>query len=108
MLKKEYRLTTGFLNNPKNLKTPFFNLKFGENKLKVNRFAFIISKKIDPKATERNMLRRKVRSCIEEIFDNITVGYDFIFYPSALAKNTKREEILKEINLLFKANRLIK
>ena len=108
MLKKEYRLTSGSLSNPKNFKSPFFNLKIGKNSLEVNRFAFIISKKIDPRATQRNELRRKVRSCIEEIFDSIGKGYDFIFYPSAIAKKANREEILGEINKLFKENNLIK
>ena len=108
MLKKEYRLTSGSLKNPKNFKTPFFNLKIGENSEGFSRFAFVVSKKIDSRATERNALKRKVRSCIEEIFDNIRLGNDFIFYPSILAKETKRSEILEEINKLFKENKLLK
>lgn len=108
MLKKEYRLISGSLSNPKNFKLPLFNLKLSENSLEINRFAFIISKKIDPRATERNSLRRKVRSCIEELFDNIKPGNDFIFYPNALAKEKDREEILREITKLFKESNLLK
>ncbi|MBP9716410.1 MAG: ribonuclease P protein component [Candidatus Levybacteria bacterium] len=108
MLKKEYRLTSGSLSNPKNLKRPLFNLKLGRNSLEINRFAFIISKKVDPRATQRNALRRKVRSCIEEIFDNIKPGNDFIFYPNALAKDKDRAEILEELTRLFKENNLLK
>lgn len=108
MLKKEYRLTSGSINKGKNLKLPLFNLKIGENSLEINRFAFIISKKVDARATERNALRRKVRSCIEELFDSIKPGNDFIFYPSALAKDKNRDEILEEITRLFKENNLLK
>ena len=85
-----------------------FNLKLSRNSLEINRFAFIISKKIDSRATERNALRRKVRSCIEEIFDNIKPGNDFIFYPNALAKDKDRAEILEEITRVFKENNLLK
>lgn len=108
MLKKEYRLTSGSLSDPKNFKLPLFNLKLGKNTLEVSRFAFIISKKVDARATERNALRRKVRSCIEELFDNIKPGNDFIFYPNALAKEKDRGEILGEITRLFKENKLLK
>lgn len=108
MLKKEYRLTSGSLSKGKNFKLPLFNLKLGRNSLEINRFAFIISKKIDARASARNDLRRKVRSCIEEIFDNIKPGNDFIFYPSALAKDKDRAEILEEIKRIFKQNNLLK
>ncbi len=108
MLKREYRLTFGSINKGKNFKLPLFNLRIGENPLEINRFAFIISKKVDARATERNALRRKVRSCIEEIFDNIKPGNDFIFYPSALAKDKDRAEILEEIKRIFKENNLLK
>lgn len=108
MLKKEYRLTSGSLSNPKNFKTPFFNLKIGKNSLGINRFGFIVSKKIDTRATERNSVRRKVRSCIEEIFDTIKQGNDFVFYPSQIAKSADRQKIMDEINRLFKENDLLK
>lgn len=108
MLKKEYRLTPVSIRNPKSFKTPFFNLKIGRNEESVNRFAFIVSKKVDPRATERNQVKRKVRSCIEEIFDSIILGNDFIFYPTQISKSAKRGEILDEINKLFKENDLLK
>ncbi len=108
MLKKEYRLTSGSLSNPKNFKLPLFSLKISKNTLNENRFAFIISKKVDPRATERNTLKRKVRSCIEEIFDSIKPGNDFVFYPTRFAIDRDRSEIMKEIKRIFKENELLK
>jgi len=108
MLKKEYRLTSGSLSNPKNFKLPLFSLKISKNTLNKNRFAFIISKKIDPRATERNALRRKIRSCIEEIFEGIKSGNDFVFYPTKGAIDKDRNEIMVEIKKIFKENDLLK
>ena len=108
MLKKEYRLTSGSLSNSKNFNSPLFGLKFRKNSLGNNRFAFIISKKIDQRATTRNALRRKVRSCIEEIFESIRPGNDFVFYPTKAAVNRERDEILKEAKRVLKENNLLK
>lgn len=108
MLKKEYRLTSGSLSNSKNFNSPLFGLKFRTNSLGKNRFAFIISKKIDQRASVRNALRRKVRSCIEEIFENIKPGNDFVFYPTKASIDRERDEILKEAKRILKENDLLK
>lgn len=108
MLKKEFRLKPGLLGSANSLSTPFFNVKFGKNGKSLNRFAFIVSKKVDPRATERNLVKRKVRSIIEQIFDNIDSGNDFIFYIREGAKSAKREEIEKEIKNLLKEKNLLK
>ena len=97
MLKRENRLTLVRLSNPKNISTPFFSLRIEKNDQNLNRFAFIVSKKIDKRAVIRNSLKRKLRSCIEEIFDNIQKGYDFVFYPKSLLIKTEREEVLTEL-----------
>ena len=108
MLQKKYRLTAVSISNPKNFKSLFFNLKIGENSLGVSRFAFVVSKKIDPRATERNMLRRKVRSCIEEIFDSIRQGNDFIFYPKQEAIRITRGQFLEEVKSFLTREKLLK
>lgn len=108
MLKKEFRLKPGLLRNPKNFNSSYFNIKFGRNDINLSRFAFIVSKKVDSRATERNSAKRKVRSVIEEIFDNIEAGIDFIFYIRADAKTAKREEIAREISKFLKENNLLK
>lgn len=107
MLKRENRLTSVRLSNTKNISTPFFSLKIAKNDQSLNRFAFIVSKKIDKRATLRNLLKRKLRSCIEEIFDNMEKGYDFIFYPKSLLIKAKREEALKELKKILIKEKII-
>ncbi len=104
MLKKQFRLTEFNLNNYKSLSTPLFNLKYAKNDLSYSRFAFVVSKKIDTRATARNEIKRKLRSNIEQIFDNIVPGTDFIFYPSSkvLEGDSRQalENVLQGENLL--------
>lgn len=97
MLKKINRLSQARLKDSRNISTPLFNVKASVNNLDISRFGFVISKKIDKKAVGRNMLKRKLSSCIEEIFDRIETGKDFVLYPNMSAVNAPREKILEEI-----------
>lgn len=97
MLKKINRISSPRLSSPRRIDTPLFNIKTSRNNLNYSRFAFVISKKIDKRATERNALKRKFSSCVEEIFDRIEVGFDFVFYPSSQSVNAPRERVLEEI-----------
>lgn len=108
MLKKEYRLDSLRLLNPKQYSTLFFNVKTAKNNKDINRFAFVVSKKIDKRATERNELKRKVRSSFEEIFDRISVGNDFIIYPKKEAAKNSWSDILNDVQNFLKKNNLLK
>lgn len=108
MLKKENRLSSFLLASPKQFSTQLFNIKIARNGQGLNRFAFVVSKKIDQRAVIRNELKRKVRSCIEEIFDSIDLGNDFIVYPKQSAKEASRDQVLEEIKKVFTQNKLLK
>lgn len=98
MLKKINRLSQVRLKDSKNISTPLFSLKSAKNNLDFPRFGFVISKKVDKSAVGRNSLKRKLSSCIEEIFDRIKGdGRDFVFYPNATAAQASREKLLEEI-----------
>jgi ribonuclease P protein component len=96
MLKKVYRLTALSLKNPKTLQSDSFVLKTSPNDLSLSRFAFVVSKKVDKRAVARNSLKRKLRGCIEEIFDKIRTGQDFVFYLKQ--SGADRDGFLKEVN----------
>lgn len=97
MLKKENRLSQVRLKHFITINSPLFTVKYTQNNLNINRFAFVISKKIDKRATKRNFLKRKISSCIEEIFDRIVSGNDFVFYPKTSALEIERDKLLNEI-----------
>lgn len=109
MLKKQYRLPayTKLINNQA-YTTPFFSLKIVRNNLNHNRFGFVIGKKIDKRATVRNRIRRIFRSCIEEMFGQISIGYDMLFFPKALILEMQREKLYNQIYNFLKEKNLLK
>ncbi len=108
MLKKENRLAELNKTSLNKISTPFFNLGVSQNREDKNRFAFIVSKKIDKRAVIRNKTKRKVRSVVEEMFEKIKKGNDFIFYLKSGAVKAQREEILSQVRETFSKNKLLK
>lgn len=107
MLKKIYRLATPRLFGSKNIQSASFGLKTAKNNLDIPRFAFVVSKKLDKRAVVRNGTKRKLSSCIEEIFDRIKGGNDFVFYPKSLIIDINHQELLREIEIVFKKEGLL-
>ena len=58
--------------------SPQFLLKYGQNNLSHARFAVVVSKKIDKKATGRNKIKRRVVSLIKKVFEK-ELPFDFVF-----------------------------
>lgn len=108
MLAKKHRLPkeTGskkFFTFP----ASFFNVKIGKNNKEESRFAFIVSKNIDKRATVRNRIKRQFRRFIEENYSKIKLGHDFLFKIKKEAKNKKTTEIHKEIKGFLEKESLI-
>ena len=94
MFKKQYRLPRGTEFNKKDFYTsPFFVLKLTRNEESFSRFGFVVSKKIDKRATVRNKIKRKIRVCIETNFDKIKPGYDILFILKKHILNKTTKEI---------------
>jgi len=78
------------------------DIKSARNNLDYPRFGFVISKKIDKRAVVRNSLKRKLSASVEEIFDRIDGGRDFVFYPKSRIIDLDTGEVKKEIENMFK------
>ena len=102
MLKKINRLSSPRLLSPKSIQSHYFSFKVAKNDLGLPRFAFVVSKKLDKRATTRNSVKRKLSSCIEEIFDRIKPGWDFVFYPKPGIVDASHKELSLEIESVFK------
>lgn len=61
------------------IKTDAFLLKGKKNNFESSRFAFIVSKKIDKRATVRNKTKRLYRACLESLLPTLASGYDMLF-----------------------------
>lgn len=100
MLKKKNRLTEKLSKSDRTINSPAFVLKIARNETTTSRFGFVISKKIDKRATVRNRIKRKFRFCLEEKLEKISKGYDFLFI---IKKNLESANYCEEIyNKLMK------
>ena len=102
MLKRKYRLLKETKFDKKRfLTSPFFVLKVAENEKSFSRFGFVVSKKIDKRAVVRNKIKRQLRSIIENNFDKVPKGKDFLIIAKRqiLGKETKgiEKELLGEL-----------
>jgi len=88
--------------NGKSAKGSFLVLKFLPNKIDVNRFAFIVSKKVSTKSVVRNKIRRRLSESVKDFVDekNNTMDFIFIALPKIKAKNFW--EIKEEVKSLLK------
>ena len=89
------------LNNSRLLSSPLFILKIKKNGLLFNRFAIIISKKVDKRAVARNRIRRLISSCLEEMYNGLKQGKDTIFIVKKEAINKSREDFFKAIKYVL-------
>lgn len=107
MLKKSMRLKKTVSRRSSEFSTPYFNLRIQANKDRASRFGFVVSKKIDKRATVRNRVKRVLRSCIEENLESIKKGYDFSFILKSGAVGTNREQLCQAVFSIFNQNKLL-
>ena len=108
MLKKKFRLADFSLERPSQISTEFFNLKFSRNEINSKRLAFVVSKKVDKRATVRNELKRKTRAAFENLFDQIKEGHDFLVYPKIEVNNVTSKEVEITLKSTLSKNKLLK
>ncbi|MCL4354878.1 ribonuclease P protein component [Patescibacteria group bacterium] len=108
MLKKLHRLASGRILNAQALSTEFFVLKFAKNNQEISRFGFLVSKKVDSRATERNRLRRQTRRCIEDRLSQVLPGFDFLFILKKEALGKKTDQICNLVEGVLKKEKLYK
>jgi len=97
MLAKKYRLPiqTAIGKRGRIIKDFYFLLNIFPNQLPYFRFGIVISKKVSAKATERNRIRRKLFSIIENNFlkKQKVLHQDFLIIVSPNIKKISNDEI---------------
>jgi ribonuclease P protein component len=88
MLARKFRLTS-FPRDTRAVfhKTPFFTIKIKRNTLSYSRLGFIVSKKVDKRATMRNSLKRTFRARLEEAKIHESPGRDILVIFSSQIKD---------------------
>jgi ribonuclease P protein component len=108
MIAKKYRiertLIDYILKKGESLTSRLFIVRYKKNDKSFNRYRTVISKKIENKATKRNLIRRRIYEAITvtEAAKNIkkienTENKDIILIPKKQIVNTEYREIEKDI-----------
>lgn len=84
MLSKKYRFhSRGGVRftyaHGKTIRTPKISLVYNDNSRGFQRFAVVVSKKVEKSAVGRNRIRRRVYEAIRTEFNNAPKKRDFIF-----------------------------
>lgn len=88
-------LRTGAPNEDKVLR-----VKIISNKKNFCRFGFIVSAKVARKATERNLVKRRLRHATRLLLPSLKPGFDIIVWLKI--KDIKLEDLVPSLGLLLK------
>lgn len=112
MLPKEYRLVKDqeikrLAARGRKFAFGAFFIKTAINNLKVNRFCFSISTKVDKRATKRNLLKRRFSEIIYPLLPKMRTGLDFLIMPKKEATLLTYQQLEEQVNLIFQKMRLL-
>ena len=107
MLPKANRLTKKndfdlVFKKGKNAKRDFLVVKMLKNNLKENRFGFIVSKKVSPKAVVRNKVKRRLRDALSKELGAIKEAQDIIFIALPGIEKKEYSDIKEAVSSFFK------
>lgn len=107
MLPKIYRLTKkdgleDVCKKGKSVKKNCFLIKSRENNLSIVRIAFVVSKKIAPKANKRNLLKRRLRNAARNILETFPAGKDIVIFALNDTSKYSFNELQEKLKEIFK------
>ncbi len=105
MFAKSLRLPLGKTHiHGKTLSSLYLVLTISPNNNETNRYACLVTKKIDKRATVRNRLRRLVITSLQEYHTKLKQGYDLFFRVKALPEE---KDIQEEVGRLLQESTLL-
>jgi ribonuclease P protein component len=112
MLKKIYRVTKerefqAIYRRGKYKATALFSVHYLPNRFGFSRIGIVVTKKISKKATERNLIKRRVREIAREMLPKIKGNFDVVISIKKLATEKEYAEIHKELADIFQKAGLI-
>jgi len=92
----------------KSFKKGFLILRFKENDLKINRFGFVVSKKISKKAVKRNQIKRRLREVVRSNIDFYKKGFDLVYISLPGLEKQNFQKIKDTILFLLNKSKILK
>lgn len=87
--------------------SPTLLIASARNTFSYTRFLFIVSKKIDKRATVRNSIRRTLAGKVKELYSSIEPGFDVVIAARREITEAKKEVVWKELQTLLKRQKLL-
>ena len=86
----------------KSFKKDFLSIKILFKKQNYSQFGIIISKKVSNKASERNLIKRRIRAAVKEFLLEIKAPLDIVIIgQSKLNKQVSFQALKEELKQLF-------
>ena len=76
-------------------------LVYTQNELDISRAAIVASKKIG-NAVTRNRVKRRIKACLHDYWNQVKPGWDLIFYSRAAAVGVDFQDLKNAIEHLLK------
>lgn len=113
MLKAERRLTRDkdfklVFKKGRTFENEFLRIKFSETGPESSRFGFVVSKKISNKASQRNLLKRRLRAAVKFLLPKVKPGFDVIVWPKASLKGKKIITLESSLESILSRSKLLK
>jgi ribonuclease P protein component len=106
MLKRIYRVTKekefqAVYRRGKFKSTALFSVHFLPNRYDFSRIGIVVSKKISKKATDRNLIKRRVREVMKDLQPTTLSHYDIVIAVKKPALEKSFEEVKNELTILL-------
>lgn len=99
MLSRKFRLPReDFFKKKAAITTPFFNIRWNSNNFGFNRYAVVLSSKVEPKSTKRHYLKRQFH---ENLKDLPALSRDFIIIITSASQNFSSKLIKNQLIQAF-------
>ncbi len=84
--------------------TSFIRIVFLPTQNPESRFAVVVSNKVSKLAVDRNLIKRRIRSVVQELLPRFTKPYDVAVIAQQKAATLPRAQLFKIIDTLFSKN----
>jgi ribonuclease P protein component len=85
----------------RSIKRGCFLIKSRDNDLHIARVAFVVSKKITPKANKRNLLKRRLRNATRNVLASFPIGKDIVIFALSGIDKYSFSELKEKLSTLF-------
>ncbi len=95
------------LKEGKSFKEKALVLKVRKNNIKINRFGFVVSKKVSKKAVKRNQIKRRLREIVRKKTKDYKKSFDLVFIALPGLELMKFPEIKEVTQNLLKKSKIL-